>query len=69
MPPSVPAYCCSFSGWSGAVETMSRNQLYAICAVFGVAIVVLGYLVYEDRQKAKGVEIKIDDNGISIQGN
>jgi hypothetical protein len=69
MPPSAPVYCCLFSGWSGAVDTMSRNQLYAICAVFGVAIVVLGYLVYEDRQKAKGVEIKIDDNGISIQGN
>ena len=48
---------------------MSRNLLYAITAVFGGAIVVLGYLVYEDRQKAKGVEIKIDDNGISIQGN
>ena len=48
---------------------MSRNQLYAICAVFGVVIVVLGYLVYEDRQKAKGIEIKIEDNGISIQGN
>ena len=48
---------------------MSRNLLYAITAVFGVVVVVLGYLVYEDRQKAKGVEIKIDDNGISIQGN
>jgi hypothetical protein len=48
---------------------VSRNQLYAICAVFGMVIVVLGYLVYEDRQKSKGVEIKIDDNGISIQGN
>jgi hypothetical protein len=48
---------------------MSRNQLYAIYAVFGVAAVVLGYLVHEDRQKPKGVEIKIDDYGISIQGN
>ena len=48
---------------------MSRNTLYAICAVFGLAIVVLGYLVYDDRKKADGVEIKIDDNGISIQGN
>jgi hypothetical protein len=48
---------------------VSRNLLYGICAVFGVAIVVLGYMVYVDRQKAKGVEIKIDDNGISIQGN
>lgn len=48
---------------------MSRNLLYAITAVLGVAVVVLGYLVYEDRQKAKGVEIKIDDSGISVQGN
>ena len=48
---------------------MSRNLLYGILAVFGVAVVVLGYMVYEDRQKAKGIEIKIDDNGISIQGN
>ena len=48
---------------------MGRGMLYAICVVLGVAVIVLGYLVYEDRQKAKGVEIKIDDNGISIQGN
>jgi hypothetical protein len=48
---------------------MSRNLLYGICAVFGVVVVVLGYQVYQDRQKPKGVEIKIDDNGISIQGN
>lgn len=44
-------------------------MLYVICAVFGVAVVVLGYMVYEDRKKPDGVEIKIDDNGISIQGN
>ena len=44
-------------------------MLYAICAVFGVAVVVLSYMVYEDRKKPDGVEIKIDDNGISIQGN
>jgi hypothetical protein len=48
---------------------MSRNTLYALCALFGVAVVVLGYMVYEDRKKPDGVEIKIDDNGISIQGN
>lgn len=48
---------------------MSRNLLYVICGVFGIAVVILGYQVYEDRQMPKGVEIKIDDNGISIQGN
>ncbi len=48
---------------------MSRNLLYAICLVLGVAVVVFGYQVYQDRQKPDGVEIKINDNGISIQGN
>ena len=48
---------------------MSRNLLYLICGVFGVAVVILGYQVYQDRQKPNGVEIKIDDSGISIQGN
>ena len=48
---------------------MNRNLLYAICAVFGVAVVVLGYQVYQDRQKPEGFEIKVDDSGISIQKN
>ena len=48
---------------------MSRNLLYVIFAVFGVAVVVLGYLAYEDRQKPEGFEIKVDDSGISIQKN
>ena len=48
---------------------MNRNLLYLICGVFGVAVVILGYQVYQDRQKPDGVEIKIDENGISIQKN
>ncbi len=48
---------------------MKRNFLYLICGVLGIAVVILGYQVYQDRQKPKGVEIKIDDSGISIQGN
>jgi len=48
---------------------MNRKLLYLICGVLGVAVVVLGYQVYQERQKPNGVEIKIDDSGISIQGN
>ena len=48
---------------------MNRNTIYSLCSFFGVAVVVLVYMVYEDRKKPDGVEIKIDDNGISIQGN
>ena len=48
---------------------MNRNLLYLICGVLGIAVVILGYQVYQDRQKPKGVELRIDDTGISIQGN
>jgi hypothetical protein len=69
MPRSAPAYCGSSSGWSNVDEAMNRKLLYLLCAALGVVVVVLGYQVYQDRQKPNGVEIKIDDSGISIQGN
>ena len=37
-----------------------------VVGVLAVAVAVLGYQVYQDRQK-KGVEISIGDKGISIE--
>lgn len=48
---------------------MKRNLVYLVCGAVGVAVVIFGYQLYQDRQKPDGVEIKIDDNGISIQKN
>ena len=48
---------------------MSRNLLYLICVALAGVVAVLGYQVYQERQKPNGVELRIDDNGISIQGN
>lgn len=48
---------------------MNRKLLYLVCGALGIGVVILGYQVYQDRQKPNGVEIKIDDSGISIQGN
>ena len=46
---------------------MNRNILYVIVAVVGIAIGILGYQLYLNHQKPSGIEIKLDDNGISIQ--
>ena len=46
---------------------MKRNVLYLIFGAVGVAALILGYQFYQDRQNSSGVEINIDDNGISIQ--
>ena len=48
---------------------MNRNLLYLLCGALAGVAVILGYQVYQDRQKPKGVELRIDDTGISIQGN
>jgi hypothetical protein len=45
---------------------MNRNTVTLIIGVLAVAIVVLGYQLYQERQKPKGVEISIGGGGISI---
>lgn len=46
---------------------MNRNALYLVIGVLGVAVVVVGYQLYQERQKSTGVEISIGDRGISIE--
>lgn len=46
---------------------MNRNSLYLVLGALVVGIAVLGYLYYDEQQS--GVDIKIDEGGISIDGN
>ncbi len=46
---------------------MNRNVLYSIIGVLVVALVVVGYLFYQERQKTSGIDINIGDGGISIE--
>ncbi|MBZ9741524.1 MULTISPECIES: hypothetical protein [unclassified Mesorhizobium] len=48
---------------------MKQNTLYLIIGALVVAVIVLGVYVYREQTKPKGVELKIDDKGISIQQN
>lgn len=43
-----------------------RNILYLVVGALLVVVAVLGYRLYEERQKG-GVEIKIDRDGLSIE--
>ncbi len=40
-----------------------------VIGALAVLVVVLGVYVYQQETKPEGVELKIDDNGISIQQN
>jgi hypothetical protein len=48
---------------------MSRNTLYLLVGVLAVVVIALGIYIYREESKPKGVELKIDDKGISIQQN
>lgn len=46
---------------------MRQNMLYLIIGVLVVVIIGLGVYIYREQTRPKGVELKIDDKGISIQ--
>ena len=48
---------------------MRQNQLYLIIGALVVAVIVLGIYVYREESKPDGVELRIDDFGISIEEN
>jgi hypothetical protein len=48
---------------------MSRNGLYAVIAILLIAIVGYGIYTYQQQQQRPGIEVRVDDQGISIDGN
>jgi RsiW-degrading membrane proteinase PrsW (M82 family) len=48
---------------------MKQNTLYLLIGALVVVVIALGAYVYREQMKPKGVELKIDDKGISIQQN
>jgi predicted negative regulator of RcsB-dependent stress response len=46
---------------------MNRNVTALVIAVLAVVTAVLGYQLYQERQKTHGVDISIGDRGISIE--
>jgi RsiW-degrading membrane proteinase PrsW (M82 family) len=48
---------------------MKQNTLYLLIGALVVAVIGLGVYVYREQTKPQGVELKIDDKGISIQQN
>jgi len=48
---------------------MTRNSLYAVIGVLAALVVAFGiYVAWQESQKPK-LEIKLDNNGISVNGN
>ncbi|MEI5677401.1 MULTISPECIES: hypothetical protein [unclassified Mesorhizobium] len=48
---------------------MQQNRLYLIIGALAVAVIALGIYVYREESKPSGVELRIDDSGVSVQEN
>jgi hypothetical protein len=46
---------------------MKQNNLYLIIGVLVAAVIALGIYAYREETKPKGVELRIDETGISVQ--
>ena len=48
---------------------MSRNGLYALIGLLAIIVIGLGgYMLYQQSQEPR-LEIKVDSNGIQVNGN
>jgi hypothetical protein len=64
---TVDAFCSKAS--LGGFPNMSRNALYLVIAILVAIVVVFGiYLFYQQTQKPR-LEIKLDEQGITVDGN
>ena len=47
----------------------NQNTLYLVIGALVVAVIALGIYVYREESKPDGVELRIDESGISVQEN
>ena len=48
---------------------MSRNGLYAVIAILVIAVAGFVIYTYQQEQSRPGIEVRVDETGISIDGN
>lgn len=48
---------------------MKQNHLYLLIGALVVAVIVLGVYVFREETKPSGVELRIDETGVSVQEN
>lgn len=48
---------------------MKQNQLYILVGILIAVVIGLGVYIWREQTKPSGVEIRLDESGISIQEN
>lgn len=48
---------------------MRQNHLYLIIGALAVAVIALGIYVLNEESEPSGVELRIDESGVSVEEN
>lgn len=48
---------------------MQKNQLYMLVGALAVVVIGLGIYVYQEESQPDGVEIRLDESGVSVEQN
>ena len=48
---------------------MPGNALYVTVGALVVAVVCLGFYVFQEESKPDGIELRLDESGVSIEQN
>lgn len=48
---------------------MKQNQLYLVIGALAVIVIGLAVYVFREESKPEGVEIRLDESGISVEQN
>jgi hypothetical protein len=46
---------------------MQQNRLYFVIGALVVAVIALGIYVWQKERQPEGVEIRLDENGVSVE--
>lgn len=67
MPSAIGRALLDLPAAGSYVCLMKQNNLYLIIGALAAAVIALGIYIYREETKPKGVELRIDETGISVQ--
>ncbi len=47
----------------------NKNSLYLLLGIFLAVILGMAYYIYQEQSKPSGIELKLNEDGISVEGN
>lgn len=48
---------------------MQRNTLYMVVGALAVVVIGLGLYVFREESKPAGIELRLDESGVSVEQN